>query len=62
MNTSVVFGLIALVFLWYNLYVAISIIKYLRSKGEEASLFLGQVYIKGRIFKYLPIYEEITVR
>ena len=62
MNTPVIFGLIALAFLWYNLYVTTAIIKYLKSKGEDASLFKGGIYIKGRIFKYLPLYEEHTYR
>ena len=62
MNTSIIFGLIALGFLWYNLYVSIAIIKYLRSKGENASLFVGSIYVKGRIFRYLARYEEITFR
>ena len=62
MNTPVIFGLIALGFLWYNLYVSISIIKYLKSKGEEASLSNGGIYVKGKIFRYLPLYEEYTYR
>ena len=62
MNTPVIFGLIALAFLWYNLYVSTAIIKYLKSRGEDASLFDGGVYVKGKIFKYLPLYEEHTYR
>lgn len=62
MNTPVIFGLLALAFLWYNLYITTRIIKYLKSKGENASLFNGGVYIKGKIFKYLPLYEEHTYR
>jgi hypothetical protein len=61
-NTPLIFGFIALGFLWYNLYVTISIIKYLKSKGEDASLFSGGIYIKGKIFKYLPMYEEHTYK
>lgn len=62
MSTPIIFGLIALAFLWYNLYVTTAIIKYLKSKGEDASLFNGRVYVKGKIFKYLPLYEEHTYR
>ena len=62
MNTAIVFGLIALAFLWYNLFVTTAIINYLKSKGEDASLFNGGIYIKGKIFKYLPLYEEHTYR
>lgn len=62
MNTPLIFGFIALGFLWYNLYVTISIIKYLKSKGEDASLFSRGIYIKGKIFKYLPMYEEHTYK
>ncbi len=62
MNIPIICGLIALAFLWYNLYVTTAIIKYLKSKGKDASLFNGGVYIKGKIFKYLPMYEELTFK
>lgn len=62
MNVPIIFGLLALAFLWYNLYVSTRIINYLKSKGEDASLFNGGVYIKGKIFKYLPLYEEHTYK
>jgi len=61
-NTTIIFGLIALAFLWYNLYVTTAIIRYLKSKGEDASLFNKGIYVKGKIFKYLPLYEEHTYK
>lgn len=36
--------------------------KYLRSKGEDTSLFNAGIYIKEKIFKYLPLYEEFSYR
>jgi len=62
MNYTIIFGLIALIFLWYNFYVSISIVKYLKSNGKEASLFTKGFYVKGKIFKYLPLYKEITLQ
>ena len=62
MDTTIIFGLIALAFLWYNLYVTTAIIRYLKSKGEDASLFNGGIYVKGKIFRYLPLYEEYTYK
>lgn len=62
MSYSIIFGFIALIFLWYNFYVSISIVKYLKSNGKEASLFTKGFYVKGKIFKYLPLYKETTVK
>ena len=62
MRFSIIFGLLALIALWYNLYVSISIIKYLKSNGKEANLFTKGFYVKGKIFKYLPLYKETTLK
>ncbi len=62
MNTSIVFGLITLAFVWYNLFVSIAIIKYLRSMGKEASLYRCGFFVKGKIFAYLPVYKESTLK
>lgn len=62
MKTSLLYGCITLLLLWYNLYVSISIVNYLKSKGEEVSLFNGGFFIKGKIFRYLPVYREVTIR
>jgi len=62
MKTPILFGVITLAFLWYNLIVSISIINYLRSKGKDVSLFRNWFFIKGRIFAYLPVYKETTLK
>ena len=62
MKTAVLFGFITLLFLWYNLFVSISVLNYLKSKGFEVSLFNGGFFVKGKIFKYLPVYKEETFR
>lgn len=62
MNISIILGFITLIFLWYNFYISILIVKYLKSKGEDVSLFnKSGFYIKGKIFKYLPLYKQITI-
>lgn len=62
MKTPILFGVITLAFLWYNLIVSIAIINYLRSKGKDVSLFKNWFFIKGRIFAYLPVYKETTLK
>jgi len=59
-NVVILFGFICLVFLWWNLYISTKIIEFLRDKGEEASLFKAGFYVKGRIFRYLPVYKRYT--
>ena len=62
MNTlAIIIGVIALFFIWWNLWVTIEIIKYLKSKGEEVSLFSNGIYVRGKIFKYLPLYRKLTI-
>jgi len=62
MNTlAIIFGIIALIFIWWNLWVSIKIVKYLKSKGENASLFSNGIYVKGKIFKYLTLYNKISL-
>jgi hypothetical protein len=61
MNAPAIFiGVITLLLIWLNLWVSIQIIHYLKSKGEEVSLFNGMLFVKGKIFKYLPLYKKIT--
>ncbi|MBC2837811.1 hypothetical protein [Robiginitalea sp. SC105] len=36
--------------------------KYLKSRGREVSLFDSGFFIKGKIFRYLPLYKEVTLR
>ena len=62
MSYSIIFGLIALIFIWYNFYVSISIVKYLKANGKEASLFTKGFYVRGKIFKYLTLYKETTIQ
>jgi len=62
MNTSVIIvGVITLMLIWLNLWVSIKIIDYLKSKGEDVSLFNGGFYVRGKIFKYLPLYKKLTL-
>ena len=62
MKTALFFGIITLLCLWYNLFVSISITNYLKSQGKDVSLFNGVFFIKGKIFKYLPVYKEVTTQ
>ncbi len=62
MHPSILFGFICLLLLWYNLYVSISIVNYLKSKNKEVSLFTYGIYVKGKIFRYLPLYRETTIQ
>lgn len=61
MKPSVILGLITLTFLWYNFYVSLKIVNYLKSNGVDASLFSKGFYVKGKIFKYLPLYKKATI-
>ena len=61
MNTiAIIFGVVALIFIWWNLWVSTKIVKYLKSNGENSSLFNNGFYVKGKIFKYLPLYKKIS--
>ena len=59
-SLAIIFGLIALVFIWLNLWVSTKIINYLKSNGQEASLFNGGFFVRGKIFKYLPLYKKLS--
>ena len=62
MNTiAIILGVIMLFFVWWNLWISTKIIKYLKSKGENASMFSHGIYVKGKIFKYLPMYKKLTM-
>ena len=62
MNTSaIIVGVITLLLIWLNLWVSIKIIDYLKSKGEDVSLFNGGFFVRGKIFKYLPLYKKLTL-
>ena len=62
MKPSIILGLTTLTFLWYNFYVSLKIVNYLKSNGVDASLFSKGFYVKGKIFKYLPSYKETTLK
>lgn len=51
-------GVLALLLIWWNLWVSRLIVLYLRDKGESASLFKFGFFIKGKIFSYLPLYRK----
>jgi len=59
-SLAIILGLIALIFIWWNLWVSTKIVTFLKSKGENASLFSNGIYVKGKIFKYLPLYKKIS--
>lgn len=59
---AIVFGVLALVLIWWNLWISIQIVKYLKKEGEDASLFQKGFFIKGKIFEYLPKYKELTIK
>lgn len=54
------FGSLCLLLLWINLWSSIRIIDYLKTRGEEASLFKKGFFIKGRIFRYLGRYKSLS--
>ena len=56
------FGVAALLLIWWNLSISIKIINYLKKEGFDASLFSNGFYVKGKIFKYLPLYKEHTIK
>jgi hypothetical protein len=61
MNTpAIIIGVMALLLIWLNLWVSVKIINYLKSKREDVSLFNGMIFVKGKIFKYLPLYKKIS--
>ena len=57
---AIVFGVLALVLIWWNLWISTQIVKFLKSKGQDASLFKNGFFVKGKIFDYLPKYKELT--
>jgi hypothetical protein len=54
-------GVITLLLIWWNLWISIKIVKYLNEKGQDASLFRHGFFIKGKIFRYLPLYRKLTL-
>ncbi len=56
----ILIGIATLILIWANLWISIRIIAYLKEKGEEASLFTNRMFIKGKIFSYLPLYKKIS--
>jgi hypothetical protein len=62
MNTSIIIiGIVVLLFIWWNLSISIKIIDYLKSEGQEVSLFNNMIFVKGKIFKYLGLYKKTTI-
>ena len=57
---ALIIGFLVLILIWINLWVSIRIIAYLNSMGEKADLFNNRIYVKGKIFSYLPIYKKIS--
>ena len=62
MNTlAIILGVIALFIIWWNLWISVNIVKYLKREGNDASLFSHGIYVKGKIFRYLPLYRKLTL-
>ena len=59
---AIFFGVIALILIWWNLWISIKIVNYLKDNGQDVSLFHNGFFIKGKIFQYLPIYKELTLK
>ncbi len=61
MNASIVIGFVLLLLIWWNLSISVRIVKYLKSQNIDASLSEHGFFVKGRIFRYLPIYKKVTI-
>lgn len=59
-KTILIIGCATLVLIWVNLWISVKIIAYLNSKGHKAGLFKNRMYVKGKIFKYLPLYKKVS--
>jgi hypothetical protein len=59
---AIIIGVIALLLIWWNLWISIKIVKYLNENGQDASLFLHKFFIKGKIFRYLASYKKISLK
>jgi hypothetical protein len=60
-KTIILIGLLTLILIWLNLWASTRIITYLKSKGIQASMFRNGIFIKGKIFKYLPVYKKTSL-
>lgn len=58
---AIIIGVITLFFIWWNLWVSVKIVKFLKSKGEEVSLFNNGFFVRGKIFMYLPLYRKLSI-
>jgi hypothetical protein len=58
---AIVFGILALILIWWNLWISLQIVKYLKNESSDASLFRHGIYVKGKIFRYLPLYRKLTL-
>ena len=59
-KTTLIIGCATLVLIWVNLWISVQIVAYLNSKGHKAGLFTNGMYVKGKIFKYLPLYKKVS--
>ena len=48
-------------FLWWNLAISVRIMNYLKEFYKGASLFNHGIFVRGKIFQYLPLYRRITL-
>ena len=51
-------GLLALLLIWWNLYVSVLIVKYLKDRGIDARI----AHRRGSIFKYLNTYRKLSIK
>jgi hypothetical protein len=60
-SIAIIIGVITLLFIWWNLWVSTKIVKYLKNKGEDVSLYNNGFFVRGKIFKYLPLYRKLSI-
>ncbi len=60
-SLAIITGVIALCFIWWNLWISTKIVKYLKNKGENVSLYSNGFFVRGKIFRYLPLYRKLSI-
>jgi len=60
-SIAIIIGVITLLIIWWNLWVSTKIVKYLKNKGEDVSLYSNGFFVRGKIFKYLPLYRKLSI-
>lgn len=58
---AITIGFIILFFLWWNLAISVKIVDYLQKYHRDISLSNYGFFVRGKIFKYLPLYKKTTL-